>query len=290
MFNRQALIGGFAINHPQEVMNSLGELSIVTISREVDESLTRTRHSIEAIREHVEWIVILGPTALDNHMLAEEIGADRVHYQLSSGLYAAMNLGLRQSTRPFVWFLNGGDALDGPQGLRLLCEKICTSDASWGFGSLILQSGRTREFSPASYARRKSAGFANGVMPPQPATIYRRKDLEVIGGFDCSLAIAADLKAALLMAAVAEPVIEPSFRVFLEPAGVSSRDRFAAVKEIVVVLRELRSRGKVNLRLSQCVFSLSCAMLGAAVTWGLAGVSNCLKSVSGIVRSDTRGS
>lgn len=94
-------------------LNGKPLLSIVTITRNDLSGLTKTIDSLKAIcSESIELIIVDGSDSDSPGVTSCDLSVfQRVHVirEVDSGIYDAMNKGLRLANGKYVWFLNGGD-------------------------------------------------------------------------------------------------------------------------------------------------------------------------------------
>jgi glycosyltransferase involved in cell wall biosynthesis len=99
--------------------------SIITITRNADNVLEQTILSVlNQTYNHIEYIVIDGAST-DNSVNLIMHYKSGISYWISehdSGLYDAMNKGLRAATGDYVWFLNAGDVLKHNEIVAELAE------------------------------------------------------------------------------------------------------------------------------------------------------------------------
>jgi glycosyltransferase involved in cell wall biosynthesis len=88
-------------------------ISVITVVFNGENHIARTIKSvIEQTYKQIEYIIIDGKsTDLTLEVIARYKGVDKVISEPDSGLYDAMNKGLKQATGDYVWFLNSGDQI-----------------------------------------------------------------------------------------------------------------------------------------------------------------------------------
>lgn len=102
-------------------------LSIITITYNAERFLERTIRSIVAQQvADVEYIIIDGAST-DGTLSIIKYHQQNITRWLSEpdkGLYDAMNKGLHQATGRYVWFMNAGDEIYGPDTLTKLLARM----------------------------------------------------------------------------------------------------------------------------------------------------------------------
>lgn len=97
-------------------------ISIITVVRNAARELEQTLQNLTGLDVSVaqtELLVIDGAST-DDTLLVIERYKDRISYSVSEpdrGLYDAMNKGIRAATGDYLWFVNAGDTVYGPDVL-----------------------------------------------------------------------------------------------------------------------------------------------------------------------------
>lgn len=98
---------------------------------------------------HIEYILIDGGSA-DGTVDILQRYSSRIAYWISEpdkGLYDAMNKGLKRATGDYVWFMNAGDTLSGPDCLQNIVSSLqddkVVPDILYGETMIIDESGRS---------------------------------------------------------------------------------------------------------------------------------------------------
>ena len=110
-------------------------LSIITINLNNRDGLQRTINSVIGQKfADYEWIIIDGGSTDGSRELIEEY-ADHFSYWCSepdTGIYNAMNKGIRQAKGEWLQFLNSGDSLYEETTLQKVFERKYSSDVLYG--------------------------------------------------------------------------------------------------------------------------------------------------------------
>lgn len=166
-------------------------LSIVTITRDDPEGVTLTLASASRLRARpdVEQVVIDSSgaeLAARVERMARAQGA-KYHWCEPMGIAAAFNRGVELARGEWVWFLNGGDAVDPDLKEEMLFTLLECSTAEAAIFKVRMPGGVDLE-RPA----------LNALWPPlfnwipHPATIVRRQAICRVGGFSTDFRIAVD--------------------------------------------------------------------------------------------------
>ena len=226
-------------------------LSIVTVVRDDESGLTKTRSSIEANNLNgVEWIVV------DSSREREAVerlttGIGRYEWVSPEGIYPAMNCGLELAEGEYVMFLNAGDELSSPNTLSAVRDLLPEQPCVWAYGhiEIIEGSGISVLSSTWDYKVEKHHFFARGSFPPHQGTFTRVSDLRALGGFDTSYRIAADYKAFLQLTQRADPCVLPIVVARFPTGGASSQHWYRSLAEFHRARVEvLAPSGKASIR------------------------------------------
>lgn len=169
--------------------------SIITAVRNAEAVLAETAQSLRGQNfADYEWIVVDGLS--DDGTLGIvrrfiEPGRDQVISEPDTGVYDAMNKGLRLARGQVVQFLNAGDRLADEGVLASVAAAFGTKvDAVYGDTLLALEDGRTelrRAFPIAETLPRR--------MPISHQALFVRREFHLAYPFDLSYQIAADYAA-----------------------------------------------------------------------------------------------
>jgi glycosyltransferase involved in cell wall biosynthesis len=110
------------------------DLSVVTISKNHSKGLKQTLESLQSLNQIKYEIILVIAKSFDNTQeIAEKFSREtpfacKVILQSDSGIYSAMNMGLREASGKFVIFMNSGDRFAGPDGISELIKVLSKSD------------------------------------------------------------------------------------------------------------------------------------------------------------------
>jgi glycosyltransferase involved in cell wall biosynthesis len=127
-------------------------VSIITITYNAERFLERTIQSIMAQQAtDYEYLVIDGGST-DGTLDIIRRYDDQITRWISEpdkGLYDAMNKGLHRAQGRYVWFMNAGDELGGPQTLARLLDRINATSADVYYSdALFVSDGGGRQSGP----------------------------------------------------------------------------------------------------------------------------------------------
>jgi glycosyltransferase involved in cell wall biosynthesis len=113
-----------------------------------------------------------------------------------SGMYAAVNKGLRLAAGDVVSYLNGDD-LYFPWSVERAVSALLSSGADLVFGDVIMlvkQGGLSRSATIQFYPRFRARVYAHEVTMGQPSVFWRRRVSETVAGFDEQMRYGGDFE------------------------------------------------------------------------------------------------
>jgi len=222
-------------------------LSIITVLKDDERGLRQTMASLVASsgfdRADVEWIVIdssADPESVE--ALVSGSGLEpRLIWEPPSGIYEAMNTGLRLATGEYVYFLNAADRLRDTFILASVLQVLKERTPDWLYGQVAFLDEAGREVIPPAFdfRREKKALFARGRFPPHQGTVVRRRLLQSMGGFKTEYRVAADYVAALQLSLMAEPFEMTDVLAEFTAGGASTHNWQRSFREFHQARREV---------------------------------------------------
>lgn len=176
-------------------------LSIITINRNNAAGLEKTMVSVasQSFKEF-EYIVIDGASTDGSVEVVKKIAAEFAHLKWvsepDSGIYNAMNKGIRMASGDYIQILNSGDSLaSNDVSERMLKALMKSGQPSIFYGNMIKSFPDGRRLTDKSFAGQEITmlGMYTGTLNHNPA--YLRHDLFCkYGYYDESLKIVSDWK------------------------------------------------------------------------------------------------
>jgi glycosyltransferase len=215
------------------------KISVITAIYNSEETIGDMLRSIaeqDYPRDQIEWIVVDGKSTDRTLQLIKDSAfqPDRLLSEEDSGIYDALNKGIRMATGDFIGFLHADDFLAAPDILsRIACALQQTgADALYGDLQYVKPQDNgnfriVRHWKSGVYRRRR---LQWGWMPPHPTfylkrEIYEKVKMENGEYFDTSFKCAADYDMMLRVLAAFE--VEPAYLrrvlVKMRVGGVSNR-------------------------------------------------------------------
>ncbi|WP_051957624.1 glycosyltransferase family 2 protein [Altibacter lentus] len=168
-------------------------LSIITVNYNNVTGLQRTIESVVAQQcSGIEFIVIDGGST-DGSVALLEKHSEHITYWVSepdAGVYHAMNKGIAKATAAYVLFLNSGDHFYHDKVLQEALPFLTETDL---IAFDIQVKGETTDYVKAHPDHLQFSYLYHKTLAHQSVFI-KRELLEAVGGYDTSLAIAADWK------------------------------------------------------------------------------------------------
>lgn len=205
-------------------------LSIITVVKDDDDGLRQTMESLKASTDcefsDIEWIIIDSSADPDSvrELTSRSDLTPALIWEPPSGIFEAMNSGLRAARADYVFFLNAGDRLRDSSALDRIIRVLQNEKPSWLYGQVSFINEQGREVVPPAfdYRKEKRALFARGRFPPHQGTVVRRSLLLAVGGFDTRYQIVADYAAALRLSLASEPYVMPEVLAEFTTGGIST--------------------------------------------------------------------
>lgn len=171
------------------------KLSIITIAFNNKHGLIQTMQSvINQNYANIEYIVIDGGST-DGSKEAIEAVSDKLDYWVcepDSGIYNAMNKGIKNATGDYLLFLNSGDWFANNDVLNTFMQDLEDYDIIYGNRFDHFPDGKIVEEKFDNIVKFDFLVFESAL--PHQATIIKRKLFNEIGLYDESLKIVSDWK------------------------------------------------------------------------------------------------
>lgn len=196
-------------------------------------------------RKDVEIIVVDDGSSDDTVRVAQSFSGTRCVSQAKGGLAKARNRGLKESTGRYIVFLDADDAL-APGALDIgVAELAAHQTAAFVFGRCLMMTGDgtlVRTGNEPRIERDHYRALLRRNYIWMPATVmFRREDVERIGGFDPTVNAAADYSVYLRIART-RPIRDHGQVVahYRKHAGNMSGNATRMLQESLTVLRRER--------------------------------------------------
>ena len=224
------------------------KLSVITINRNNAVGLEKTMRSAAAQTfKEFEYIVIDGASTDGSVEVIKSLGSEFAHLKWvsepDSGIYNAMNKGLRMASGDYIQILNSADSLASPEVTEQMLEELekqgCPSIL---YGNMVKCFPDGRKMVDKCFAGQEITmlGMYTGTLNHDPA--YIRRDLfEKYGYYDESLKIVSDWKwylQALILGDEKPQYVDLDVTLF-DMTGISETNKELDKKEREMVLEQL---------------------------------------------------
>lgn len=216
-------------------------LSVITINYNNQYGLRKTIESVEMQDfQCFEYIIVDGGSTDGSRDLIKSIKKKPIKYVIEndSGIYNAMNKGVKMSAGGYIMFLNSGDYLYSAGIIRQIVCRIGSADIIYGDLCVVRDRQKIRLYSPQKivYSHKYQHN-----LPPQPSTIIKKDILIKAGCFDERYKIAGDvalLSKVFLQRTTSYCYLGKIVTIFDEN-GVSYQMRGLAIRERIQIVRRL---------------------------------------------------
>jgi putative colanic acid biosynthesis glycosyltransferase len=206
-------------------------VSVITIVKDHPLGLRETFASLSE-QDFLDWelLIIVGPSQDSTLATAREMatsGRDvKVIEQLGSGIYGAMNEGIRKAKGEFVWFMNAGDKFADCDVLSSAVDEITKTEAGVVIGGYRLNRTvqKDRSFPSGKLSAFKFAFNRRGGC--HQAMIFRQKSLRNVGEYDPTHSLASDFELVLKVIKSAGAFRVSKVFASIEPGGVADKNIF----------------------------------------------------------------
>ena len=224
------------------------KLSIITINRNNAAGLEKTLQSVAAQTfKEFEYIVVDGASTDGSVEVIGKYESQFAHLKWvsepDSGIYNAMNKGLRMASSEYIQILNSGDCLAAPDVTeKMLDELEKAGSPSILYGNMVKCFPDGRQLKDKSFAGQEITllGMYTGTLNHDPA--YIRRDLfEKYGYYDESLKIVSDWKwylQAIVLGGEQPQYVDRDVTLF-DMEGISETNKELTQTERKMVLKQM---------------------------------------------------
>jgi glycosyltransferase len=173
----------------------LMKISVITVCYNSQRTISRTIESFLAQEHDDKEMVVVDGASHDRTMdVAKSYGSPliRIVSEPDSGIYDAMNKGLRLYNGDAVGFLNSDDTFHDRLALSKISSSLATADVTYGDLQMVADHETKRAVRIWKAGRFGRLAFQRGWAPPHPTFYARRRIIQDVGEFDLRYRIAAD--------------------------------------------------------------------------------------------------
>ena len=220
-------------------MKNLPLISVVTVVFNGEDHIAKTIESVlNQSYERIEYIIVDGKsTDRTLEIVGSYKGIDRVISEPDSGLYDAMNKGLRVAGGDYIWFLNSGDQIYSRETVEQMVSGLSGApDIIYG-GTMIIDEDQNeigdRRLKPPDHLSWKS--FRQGMVVCHQSILVKK---ELAPGFNLEYRLSADIDWAIRAARGAALLHHSNLVLsrFLE-GGLTAHNIKAGLKERFKIMR-----------------------------------------------------
>jgi glycosyltransferase involved in cell wall biosynthesis len=207
------------------------KVSIITASYNSERSIQKTIDSV-ACQDYkdIEYIIIDGGST-DKTLSIIKKNSTVISAFISekdTGIYNALNKGIKMATGDIIGFLNSDDVYAGKDIVSKIADSFLNNNADIVYGNLIYQFGEHSYKKTIRYWKSNafvSNSLIYGWMPPHP-TLYCKKSIyETYGCYNENYKISADYEFILRVFSKSniKKIFLPEIMVKMEIGGISNR-------------------------------------------------------------------
>lgn len=210
-------------------------VSVVTVVKNGRRTIAECLASVAGQSAQPEHVVVDGASTDGTlELLRRAPGVARLSSEPDSGIYEAMNKGIRMATGEVVGTLNADDMYAAPDVLAAVARVFEDPSVEACYGDLeyVDRNDLTRVVRRWKAGPLKKEGFLRGWMPPHPTFFVRRRVYERYGVFRTDLGSAADYELMLrfLYRFGVKAAYIPRVLVRMRTGGASNRSLAARIR------------------------------------------------------------
>ena len=236
-------------------INKRMRISVITATWNSGSTIEDTIQSLASQGyKNVEYIIVDGASRDNTLGIVERYHSYVAHVisEKDSGIYDALNKGIKAATGDVIGFLHSDDIYARNNTLQDIADAFSDESVDAVYGDLEYVSKENtehivRKWVSGSFSRKS---IRNGWMPPHPTFYLRRKYYTELGGFDLSYRIAADYESILryLWGAQLKACYIPGVMVKMRVGGESNRSLRNVLKKSCEDVRAMKQNNLPVLR------------------------------------------
>jgi glycosyltransferase involved in cell wall biosynthesis len=217
------------------------KISIITVSKNDLNALKKTMSSIPFHNPRIEWILIDALSTDGTHEYVDNIENERITVisELDTGIFNAMNKGLKIAKNDLVLFLNAGDLLIDFSVVEEIFHVFETSGCNWVVGGAITVDSSENHLWAWPSIKSSSLKLKLAINSYcHQSTVYRADFLRRVGGF-VEDSLLSDWIMSLQLLKIENPRIIDRPWVYFLHGGVSSQTSLEYWERETARLRKL---------------------------------------------------
>ena len=174
------------------------KISIITVCKNAENAIERTLLSVvsqNCFSKNIEYVIVDGAST---DKTIEIIKQYSEKYQIKwisepdSGIYNAMNKGIKMTSGDYLLFLNAGDYLVHYNVIKSLMNLFESSEFAIMYGDLFCIDPISGKYLTQIVDQQPDANFFYCGALPHPATFYKREIFEKFGDYEENFKIISD--------------------------------------------------------------------------------------------------
>lgn len=204
------------------------KISIVTVCYNAESTIRDTIESVlNQSYDNYEHLIIDGKSKDNTLKIIEEYkkqykGKLKVISEKDSGLYDAMNKGIKNATGDVIGFLNSDDKYANDKIIEKIAKKLNGKKYAGSYGNLEFRDNETMQKITRVW-NSKNGNYKFGWHPPHPTLYLKREVYENVGPFNLKYRICADYDFMLrMMKKETKLVYIPEILIHMRSGGLST--------------------------------------------------------------------
>jgi glycosyltransferase involved in cell wall biosynthesis len=227
-------------------------ITIITVSKDNKSGLLKTIESILA-QGYSDWelIIVIG-TSQDNSLeCAEEIAARdsrmSVIQQISTGIYPAMNEGIKIANGNYLWFMNSGDVFFDRNSLESGLYWVVSRNCSLIIGGYSVLGSAEIYSVPIKKISMKNFVFTRRGSCHQ-SMVFNTSLVKSLDGFDPQWRISADYDLCLKVINIGQAEWVPQVLSTVESGGITDQNlKFMHIEKHEIRRRNLKKNPLISM-------------------------------------------
>jgi glycosyltransferase involved in cell wall biosynthesis len=212
------------------------DITIITVVKDDVDGLKATAASILTQKyPSFKWLIVDGYSSDGTWQYTQELESFPFVTRMQSsptGIYGAMNIGAKESSTTWIWFINAGDKLLTDESVGKIAGIASKSSQNSVIATPVVYLTPTDHYFSISMPKVLETKRGSYAIFHHQGCLMNRLIFNQTGGFDENLKLAADGKLLDSMISIAPPVIATFVSVGFEMGGATSKNFWRSLQEI----------------------------------------------------------